>query len=243
MTQTGQVLTKILFDIKTHRDAGGQAHAVFDLDSTLFDVRPRIIKIIQEFCIDRGMSAKYSNAVSILKNIQELNHSYYIKDHMFELGLQNEPPEFFKDIYNYWRIRFFHDDYVIHDEPVEGAVEFVQMLHQMNVKIIYLTGRDIIRMGKGTVDSLKKWKFPIETPLSELVLKPESSMDDAPFKRDHFTSLHAETRIWFFENEPMNLNLILKDCPRVHCVFFDSVHMGKGKEPRHLPTIKDFKLS
>lgn len=242
MTQTGQVLQNVLQEVQKTLLLKGSVRAVFDLDSTLFDVRPRIIKIIKEFCIDRSMSAKYPSATNKLSEIKELSHSYYIKDHMYELGLQNEPEHFFKDIYAYWKARFFHNDYVIHDEPVDGAVEYVQKLHQMGVHIVYLTGRDIPRMQMGTIESLKKWNFPINTDLAELVLKPHFSLDDAEFKRDHFQTLDPKTEIWFFENEPVNIQLVLKDCPKVNCIFFDSVHMGQAEEPRHLPTIQHFKL-
>ncbi len=242
MTQTEQVLQNVLQEIQKTLAKQGTVRAVFDLDSTLFDVRPRIIRIIKEFCVDNSMRLKYPNATQILSNIKELSHSYYIKDHMYELGLQNEPDQFFKDIYSYWKIRFFHNDYVIHDEPVQGAVEFVQKLHQLGVHIEYLTGRDIPRMQLGTIESLKKWNFPIHTALAELVLKPHFSMDDAEFKRDHFQSADPNTEIWFFENEPVNIQLILKDCPKVKCIFFDSVHMGQAEEPRHLPTIQHFKI-
>lgn len=242
MTQTEQILQNILTEISHELAQNGTVKAVFDLDSTLFDVRPRLIEIIKEFCIDSKMSELYPAAISKLSGLKNLSHSYHIKDHMYELGLQDQPEQFFKDIYAFWRSRFFHNDYVIHDHPVEGAVEFVQKLHTMGVEIIYLTGRDIPRMQEGTIKSLKKWGFPIHTGHSELVLKPHFSMDDAEFKRDHFVSMSVNSHIWFFENEPVNIHLILKDCPNVKCIFFDSVHMGEAEEPRHLPTIQHFKI-
>lgn len=245
MTQTEQTLKNILYEIDIKLSQNGTVLAVFDLDSTLFDVRPRILKIFKEFSELPEMISKYPVATQKLRGLKNLSHSYYIRDYIQEIGLQNESPQFFKEIYEYWRFRFFHNDYVMHDTPVPGAVDFVQKLLDRGVFISYLTGRDIPRMEFGTIESLKKWEFPLQPPQAELALKPHSSLEDSQFKRDYLLNVRSKTNhdIWFFENEPVNLQVVLRDCPHVSCVFFDSVHMGKAEEPRHLPTIQSFHIS
>src|SRR5690606_15584018 len=127
------------------------------------------------------------------------------------------------------------NSYLHYDQPYEGAVDYVQALHQAGAHIIYLTGRDVERMGEGSVEVLKKWNFPMNDK-AELVLKPHRSMDDAEFKSDWFIKacrIDFE-KIYFFENEPVNLHKILKTCPQVEMIFFKSTHAGKAAPPENL---------
>jgi AAA15 family ATPase/GTPase len=242
MTQTTETLKLIKSDIHKEIKKGSLTRVVFDLDSTLFNVAPRFSKIIEEFCSDSVMRRKYARAIEILSQIQITHHPYYLKQFMLDIGLNEEPQTFYKEIFEYWRSRFFNDKYVIFDEPEVGAVEFVDELYKQGVHIIYLTGRDEPRMKIGTLESLKKWNFPVAQDRAELVLKPYKELDDAEFKRDHFQIFPPNEKIWFFENEPVNIHLVLKDCPHVKIIYFDSVHSGKAPAPEGLPTIKNFKV-
>jgi hypothetical protein len=49
----------------------------------------------------------------------------------------------------------------------------------------------------------------------------------------------AERRqeVWFFENEPANINLILEHAQNVRVIFFDSVHAGLAVAPTTVPTL------
>lgn len=243
MTQTIETLKQITTDIQREIKKGSVTRVVFDLDSTLFNVAPRFSKIIQEFCSNNVMRQKYSKAVNILSQVQITHHPYYLKQFMVDIGLNEEPQSFYKEIFEYWQTRFFNDKYVVFDEPEVGAVEFVEELYKMGVHIIYLTGRDEPRMKAGTLESLKKWNFPVAQDRAELVLKPYKELDDAEFKRDHFQIFPPDEKIWFFENEPVNIHLVLKDCPNVKIIYFDSVHSGKAPAPEGLPTITHFKFS
>lgn len=243
MTHTLETLHRIFMEIKEERKKDAPLRAVFDLDSTLFNVAPRFSKIIQEFCVDNSMCQKYPEAISVLSQVQVTQHPYHLKQFMSDIGLDNETQEFYKEIFEFWRTRFFHDNYVIYDHPEDGAVEFVKRLFDMGVHIIYLTGRDEPRMKLGTLQSLEKWDFPLETDRADLVLKPYKELDDAEFKRDHFNIFPRDEKIWFFENEPVNIHLVIKDCPHVKIIYFDSVHSGKAPAPEGLPTIRNFVLS
>ncbi|MCB0394618.1 MAG: HAD family hydrolase, partial [Bdellovibrionales bacterium] len=110
------------------------------------------------------------------------------------------------------------------------------------VHLIYLTGRDTIRMQRGTLESLKIHGFPTPENGARLVMKPVADMDDARFKSDYFSNQHnGGERIWFFENEPVNINLVHQEHPHIQIVYFDSVHSGKGEEPNlRIPRIKSF---
>lgn len=241
MPETKLILSDILEKTGKSLKKGQTVKAYFDLDSTLFDVTPRVQKIIEDFCQDETMRQKYPQAVAKLNTVKLLSHPYYIKDLMHQIGLTDQDPRFYKEIFQYWKERFFHDHYVIHDTPEKGAVLYVQELHAMGVEIVYLTGRDIPRMQKGTLESLKKWQFPLNDKSAHLVLKPHHELDDAHFKKEVFKKEEPTRKIWFFENEPANIHLVLNECPHVNVIFFDSVHSQKAPPPpEHIPRIKHF---
>jgi len=242
MTHTTDTLNRILQEMQNDLAGKEKVRAVFDLDSTLFNVAPRFSRIIKDFCKDSGMLQKYPQAIARLELAEVTTHPYYLKEFMNKIGLTDQPKEFYKEVFEYWRERFFRDDYVIFDEPEKGAVEFVNRMLELGAHVIYLTGRDEPRMKLGTIESLKKWNFPLEPDRADLVLKPLKEMDDAEFKRDHFKIFPEDEKIWFFENEPVNIHLVLKDCPHVKIIYFDSVHSGKAPAPEGLPTIQHFLL-
>lgn len=240
MAQTQIVLNKVIDEIQTDLLQKQKVRVVFDLDSTLFNVAPRFSRIIKDFCHESTMQKKYPKAIEKLSQVEIQSHPYYLKTFMKQIGLEDQSPDFYKEVFEYWKTRFFHNDYVIFDEPEQGAVEFVRYLYQKNVHIIYLTGRDEPRMKKGTLESLKKWNFPLDHSTAELILKPTPELEDSVFKRDYLKIFPQNEDVWFFENEPVNIHLVSQDCPHVKIIFFDSVHSGKAPAPKELPTIQHF---
>ena len=109
--------------------------------------------------------------------------------------------------------------------------------------LIYMLGRDVARMGKGSAEILQKWKFPLG-PSAELVLKPAKDMDDAQFKTQWFLDLpqNKYSEIWFFENEPVNINLLRIEAAHVQIVFLDTTHARLQTEPEDIPKIMHFLL-
>ncbi|MNY72982.1 hypothetical protein D3C86_2116510 [compost metagenome] len=69
-------------------------------------------------------------------------------------------------------------------------------------------------------------------------------MDDAEFKSDWFIQASQESfeKIYFFENEPVNLHRLLVTCPEVEMIFFKSTHAGKAEPPENIPAIMNFLL-
>lgn len=216
--------------------------AVFDLDSTLFDVSPRMEQILKEF-IDHPETLKnYPNFLTALRQTKVLRDDWgvipSVERELSKLG--SDFSSLISDLNHFWRKLFFSNEYLHFDQPFEGAVEYVQNLHQSGVEIIYLTGRDIPRMAKGSEEVMRKWNFPMDER-AQLVLKPNKEMDDARFKVDFLkTLIPVHHNIWFFENEPVNIELSLRECPSIQIVFFDSCHSGLAKTPTDLHTIRDF---
>ncbi len=235
------LIQQILRQAEEHLSTGKKCLAVFDLDSTLFDVSPRIQKVLRDFAQHPHVFAHYPDLQKVLSEIKTERSDWGIRQALERSGIAKHAPELHEEVRKFWVENFFSNDYIHFDTPYEGAVEFVQSMNQLQVEIVYLTGRDQHRMGLGSVEVLKKWNFPLHAK-AQLVLKPEKGMDDAKFKSDWFAEVppNAYDKIWFFENEPVNIYLVNEEHPQVDIVFFESTHSGKAASPKHLPTLTHF---
>lgn len=237
------LLQKILKQTQEATLRGQKYLVVFDLDSTLFDVSPRLEKILMDFAEIPENKARFPQQVLQFKKIKMLRGDWGIVGALKRAGLDGHHPDFQDAVHDHWYERFFSDHYLQYDTPYDGAVEYVQALHKAGADIAYLTGRDVERMGIGSPEVLMKWNFPLGDR-AELVLKPHRSMNDAEFKSDWFleASKKPYEKIYFFENEPVNLHLLLSTAPHVEMIFFDSTHAGKSNPPENIPAIMNFLL-
>jgi hypothetical protein len=145
---------------------------------------------------------------------------------------------------DHWHYWFFHSHFLTEDRLIPGAVEFVTRIKNQGADLMYLTGRDQGRMLDGTLASLKHWKFPVTGDDVAVRLKPEPCMDDAKFKLSVLEKMAGfYTKIYLFENEPVNLNLIKKYLPEVQLVFIDTVHSGREQFEDELATIPHFEVT
>jgi len=236
------ILSQVLRKIQKGLDSGDRILTVFDLDSTLFDVSPRLEKILMDFAEIPENQKQFPDHIPYFKNIRTHRTDWGIRKTLIRAGLSHAEPEFQRAVSDFWRDRFFSNAYLEHDIPYEGAVEYVNQVYKMGTEVIYLTGRDQHRMGSGSRKVLQKWNFPLDDKTAHLVLKPEKEMDDGLFKRDWFLQHPPEDSkaVWFFENEPVNVNLVKKHSPHVEIIFFDSTHQGAEKPPEDIPKIMNF---
>lgn len=207
--------------------------AVFDLDSTLFNVSTRTQKILSEFA--------ELHDVDRLKNVEVRHEDWGIKEAVLRAGLSLESDlELLKQLRDFWSERFFTSEYLHYDVPYAGAISFVQELYETGCEIQYLTGRDQTRMYKGTLEVLRKWGFPLEE--KNIFLKPKKEQDDELYKEDWFKNLtpHEYKKIFFFENEPVNVNAILSSSPEVEIIFLDTTHARKQEVTDPIRRIKNF---
>ncbi len=200
---------------------------VFDLDSTLFDVSGRSLMILKEW-LEHPETASFPETREKLSSIESRDMRYSLED-VWEIKKipHGEAPfdHHFKHAKQFWRKRFFNNDYLVHDEPTPGAVEFVNRLHQMGAMIVYLTGRDIPLMAFGTFDQLRAHGLPIETDRTRLILKPKRHIDDLEFKSKAAETISGLGRVVAsFENEPKNLIAMQKCFPKdTMNIFIDTV--------------------
>lgn len=191
--------------------------AVFDLDSTLFNVSTRTQQILNEFAKLQGLPE--------LEKVEVKIEDWGIKEAVIRAGYHPEKDlPMLEKLREYWFEKFFSNEYVHYDVPYAGAVSYVLELFQSGCEINYLTGRDQHRMGRGSLEVLKKWGFPCEA--MQLILKPERTIDDGLFKKNWFINLDRAQyeKIYFFENEPVNINAVLETSPDVEIIFLDTTH-------------------
>ncbi len=242
MTHHAQVLQKVINDLKKMRANSLECIVVFDLDSTLFDVSRRLENVLINFAKEPEHQKRFPEQVQYFKNIRILKQDWGIKNILIRAGLDGHHPEFQREVRDYWVKHFFSNEALVHDVPYAGAVQYVQDIADTTTEIIYLTGRDVSRMGEGSKKILQQWKFPLDEIRQKLVLKPHRSMDDALFKRDWFQNIAHDKyqKILFFENDPINIQHVRTARPEVEIIFFDSTHSGAAEPPDDLPRILHF---
>ena len=193
---------------------------VFDLDSTLFSTQKRNHAILQEFARDVGAPRDFYTA---FEKLTADDLGWNIMEDLRSRGFRHEPT--LTRLRQFWFARFFRDEYLHHDEPLAGAVDFVTAAYEAGATIYYLTGRDEPNMGKGTRKSLESHNFPLLPPRVHLRLKPRFEDEDLAFKRDTIDEIRTLGQVvGVFENEPVNANLFHQAFPEATVVFLETVH-------------------
>lgn len=230
------VLLRVL---DTAEKLGERGIAVFDLDSTLFDNRPRQVRILREFGEVHGIPELAAS------HLEHWTSSWLLLDAMVAAGLEKEKAESLLPAFReFWEPRFFHSDYCVEDAPIPGAVDFVGKVHARGARIIYCTGRHEA-MREGTLRSLRENGFPVPgSQRAALWMKAGSHVVDDEFKRDIRAALSAEGEIFaLFDNEPAHINGYREGFPEAHVVHLATDHSGRPvKVLPTIPAIPDFLL-
>lgn len=213
---------------------------VFDLDSTLFSTRPRNLRILQEFA---GTQADRADLRAIVDRLTPDDFRWDVTLPLTKNGLDD--PELFALLQAFWFERFFTDDYVQSDDPHNGAVAYVNAVHEAGGFVYYLTGRDVDGMAQGTVAALTEHGFPYWRGRTSLHLKPTFTMDDTRYKREAVADIrsHHGQVVATFENEPKNANMFRAAFPKAAHFLIQTEH-SPDPEPLHndIVLIDDFSL-
>jgi hypothetical protein len=235
-----EVLRAVLEKVREQRDArirhgGKPVKVVFDLDSTIFDVKPRTLRILKEFAL-----SPEGRAISPLMCEWSLNlTAYKLLYTLEESAHANGAPEpaekareFFKAAFHFWRKRFFSHAYLTVDHPTPGAVDYANQVVDAGATAVYLTGRDWPGMGQGTRSMLESCGFPVDPRVSELIMKPNFGIDDSEFKDEALRELRINgDAVALFDNEPANFHVFEKNFPEAFLVFFHSNCSTKPAKP------------
>jgi predicted secreted acid phosphatase len=189
-----------------------RAVVTFDLDSTLFDNRPRQIAILSEFASANGLSG-------IERLVPEQIDGWKVAEQIPRLaGCAGREAQLMVEFKAFWRTRFFTSDVCRHDVPLDGAAAFVAAVEKAGARAAYLTGRHEA-MRAGTVASLAEGGFPAAT----LLMKPTFEMSDTQFKETAVTKLaEMGTVIAFFDNETTHVNRLRAAFPQAIAVWIQT---------------------
>jgi len=209
------ILETILADVR-RRDTENPV-VVFDLDSTLFSTRHRTFSILSE------AASQFERLRPALAKLDADSLDWEFWNDLRAAGVDD--PEVLRSVREFWQQRFFTSQYLVHDRPTPGAVEFATAVFRAGAVVCYLTGRDRPLMGDGTVAALRQYGFPFDDPRVCLILKADAEQSD----EDHKRSAIARVRslgpvVAAFDNEPEFVNLFADEFPGARVVLYESIH-------------------
>ena len=208
---------------------------LLDLDSTLYEVGPRTLQILNEWIASQEFKL-FSPEIQKAFQKLELSHiGYSLKDTFLNLGLTQEVPDVrsaWESARKFWRARFFTHEYLEYDRVYPGAVEFVQGLYRQGAILVYLTGRDEPGMGDGTRLYLESHGFPWGGEKTHLLTKTSSEISDIEHKQGAAGFVKSIGQlIASFENEPPNLVALYECFPQAMHVFVDTFCSDRPAKP------------
>ena len=220
------------------RLAGSTGVLVFDLDSTVFDNRPRQARILRELGAARSVAPLTKCAV------EHWTSGWDLKAAMIACGMAPGDAEgMYKDAKAFWGERFFTSEYCVDDVAVPGAPEFLKACVDTRAQVAYLTGRHE-EMRRGTVECLKKCAMPEPGGSVHLIMKPTPKENDDAFKRvAHARIDELGELIAAFDNEPTHANDYASRFPKAVVVHLATDHSGRKVElVERVISVPDFRL-
>jgi hypothetical protein len=205
------------------RALASQAVLAFDLDSTLFDNRPRQARILREFGLAQTVE-KLSGCAP-----HHWESGFDMRGAMRNCGLSAQEVEaLFDSARVFWLERFFTSDYCVDDVALPGAAAFTHAVAATGAHLAYVTGRHE-GMRAGTEESMRRngLALPGEGRV-HLLMKPTAHENDDAFKRTAHARLGELGRvIAAFDNEPTHANDYLRRFPEAKVVHLATDHSGR----------------
>jgi len=220
------------------RTAGQGALAVFDLDSTLLDNRPRQAAILRAYGRAAGLPALRAAA-------PEHFAGWDLARALAAAGLSpGEVRHHAGPFHAFWATRFFTSRACRRDVPVPGAPAFVRAVRAAGVRIVYVTGRPAA-MRPGTLAVLRAFGFPLPDGAGvTLLMKPGDGLQDDAWKAVACDAVEARgTPVLVLDNEPTHLNAYARAWPRALAIHLDTDHSGRPVEVNpSIPSVADLRL-
>lgn len=207
---------------------------IFDLDSTIFDISPRIAHILNVFGLEEENQKVHPEECQILSGLTPDPKDFGVRRTLERVGFPIKDMAFIMKIVEFWKKEFFSGNHLSWDVPYAGAVEFVKAVAGMGFRVSYLSGRDRPRMLEGTIQSLNKYDLPVVGQGENIFLKPNTDITDVAFKKSFFLNLpqlFANSSVYFFENEPCNIEVARLCKQKLEIIYVNTVHGFKCPEP------------
>lgn len=222
-----QILPEIL---RRAADVGSKGILIFDIDSTIYDNRPREVRILREFGANHGLPIL---AHCRTEHIQDRS----LVRSMTHCGLAKEQAEALDiPVRNFWFDRFFTNEYCQEDRPIPGAAAYLDQVRKTQARIYYCTGRPL-QMEEGTLACFQRDGFPMPDEKQVfLLMKPTFYMTDDESKLYFYQQLENKGPIVAaFDNEPLHINGYHQTFPEAISVHLLTEESGRGLSV--LPTI------
>jgi beta-phosphoglucomutase-like phosphatase (HAD superfamily) len=220
------------------RAAGPGAVAVFDLDSTLLDNRPRQAAILRAYGRAAGVRALRAAR-------PEHFAGWDLARALERAGLgPAEARRHAAPFGRFWEARFFTSRYCRRDAPIPGAPGFARAVRAAGVRIVYVTGRPAA-MRAGTLHVLRAFRFPIPDGAAvTLLMKPGAGLRDDAWKSVAQGAVEARgTPVLVLDNEPAHVNAYARAWPAALAVHLDTDHSGRPVEvDPAIPSVADLRL-
>lgn len=206
------------------RKSGPSGLLIFDLDSTVFDNRPRQARIVREFGAAKQLAA--------LGQCQawHFTSGWDLRGALTSCGVSSkQADDLYPELKAFWQERFFTSEYCKDDIEIVGAPRYLHDLDSVKARVIYVTGRHE-GMRSGTEACLARCRLPMpsEGGHVQLFMKPRSSEDDDDFKRlTHGELKKMGTVLAAFDNEPMHINDYVAKFPEAIPVHLATDHSGR----------------
>lgn len=195
---------------------------IFDVEGTLFDNRPRVVKILQEYGVAELKVARPQYAQTIA-NLTPKHIQFELAETLKSIGIIEEPVVNNASVF--WSQRFFTDEYLKYDAANAGAVRFIRDLYSKGARIVYVTGRDAQRQLVGTTQQLRDAGFPIGIQNTEIVMRPTAQTQEAAFKQQITNYLRQSGKVLAtFETEAAYANVYRKAFPDAVGIIYEAPH-------------------
>jgi hypothetical protein len=231
--EQGRILAAALARARSMR--GGVA--VFDLDSTILDNRPRQARILQDFGRAAGLP-------SLLDAGPDDWRGWDLEAALLAAGLKrSEARHHYAAFRRFWAERFFTSAYCALDVPLPGAPEFVRAVADAGATIAYVTGRPHW-MEDGTLEVLRRHGFPLPDGVrAHLLMKPGDGLTDDAWKAVAREAVDGLGRVVLaFDNEPTHVNAYARAWPAALAVHLDTDHSPRPAAVLpQVPSIADFR--
>ena len=118
-------MIRILREAWEYSRSGRPYLTIFDLDSTLFDLTLRVAAIVDDFRRDPANMALFPEECRKLETIEIRQTDWSLATPLERAGIATDG-RFFEALISSWTEGFFSSSYLDRDEPLPGAVTFVQ---------------------------------------------------------------------------------------------------------------------
>ena len=193
--------------------------AVFDLDSTILDNRPRQARILAEY-------GEAADLPALLRAGPEHWRGWDLAAALRAAGLSaGEAERHVGPFRRFWAARFFTSEYCRGDVPVPGAPAFVREVVLAGGRVVYVTARPA-DMVDGTLEAFRRAELPLPDQRRVfLYMKPLAALGDDAWKDAACSEVERlGPVVAAFDNEPAHVNGYARAWPDAVAVHLDRDH-------------------